>query len=508
MPDQAQPTLATRRQFLRQMGALGAGLALPKMLQAAPAPRQPNIILVLLDDLGYGQFGPNSDTFTLDQLNPIALERARGKITPAAALATAQKAVPNISRLAAEGTRFTDAYVTSSLCAPSRTALMTARYPQTFGFYNNIDVSKLGVSREVPFLVQSLQRGGYATAAIGKWHLARIQGGMAPGTGQHPLDRGFDYFFGFNNHGTEYYDSEILWRDRAPAKAEGYLTEQFTREALGFIERAKGKPFFLYLAYNAVHGPLNRPAPAKYLARFNSGEKSVDNYYAYLNAADEGIGQIRQALEARGQAENTVIFVMSDNGAPGGTPLPSNGPFLGFKGQVWQGGLRVPLLAWGPGRVPAGKVNHDLVSSMDIMPTALELAGAGLPQPEALDGRSLLPLLQGRQQGPVHEALFCAGALADKWAGKGQIADELTAPPAWGVRKGRWLLRYWSHLKRHELYDLETDKGERHDVAADHPEVVSELLADYARWFKRTGKPVAWPEPQWQLLAPAGKGGK
>src|SRR5579883_1475905 len=237
--------------------------------------KRPNILLVLMDDLGYGQFGPNSDMFDLNQLNPEAVEKAAPGTTPQIALEQARKAIPNFTRLASEGTRFTDAYVACPLCAPSRSGIMTGRYPQRFGVYINEDINQAGLPREQVMLPKLLQQSGYATGVIGKWHMARLKGGMEPGTGQHPLDRGFDYFFGFNAPGTSYYDSEILWRNREHAQARGYTTEQFTDEAIGFLQRSKGKPFFLYLPFNAVHGPLGKPAPDRYESRFKTGDRKL-----------------------------------------------------------------------------------------------------------------------------------------------------------------------------------------------------------------------------------------
>lgn len=496
-------TQLTRRDFLRRTALGAAALALPsfKAAKAAGKPR-PNVLFVLLDDLGYGQFGPDSGDFTMDQVNPMILERFKGKIEPEAALEAAKKAVPNISKLTAEGTRFTDAYVSSPLCAPSRTGIMTAKCPERFGCYVNLDVSKEGVPIEEEFLAGRLQKAGYATAAIGKWHLAAVKKGEPVWGKRHPLDCGFDSFFGFNDHSCMYYDSKTLWRDREPAKAEGFTTDQFTSEALGFIRKSKaqGKPFFVYLAYNAVHGPLNRPAPEQYRV-FNTGNPPTDTMYSYLYAADAGVGRIRAGLEKLGLAENTLIIVMSDNGAPG-SPLPNNGPFQGYKGQTWQGGLRVPMIAWKPGLVPAGKVCGEVVSSMDVLPTALDAAGVAGPGADKIDGRSLIPLFEGKQQGPVHETLFWAGQLAWVWSGKIKKHDELTAPAAWAVRKGKWMLHYWSESASYELYDVEQDKGERKNVAEANPEVVKVLRAEYAAWFKGLKKPVVLPERIWQGLVP------
>jgi uncharacterized sulfatase len=487
----------SRRDLLRLTGAALAGAA----FGADTARKRPNILFVLLDDLGYGQFAPNADQFDLEQLNPIVADRDKKEITPQAALEAVKSASPNLTRLAAEGTRFTDAYVACPLCAPSRSAIMTSRYPQRFGGYNNRDIEQGGVPRDQLFPAQLLQKSGYRTAVIGKWHLAKLQGGMDAGSGQHPLERGFDCYFGFNSCCSTYYDATNLYRNREKAKPEGYITDQFTDEAIQFIRGGQDKPFFLYLPYNAVHGPYGKPAPDKYLQRFHTGSKRVDNFYAYLSAADEGLGKIRRTLAEMGQENNTLIILLSDNGASGNTPIPSNAPFLGFKGQVWQGGVRVPMVVWGAGLAPAGKISREPVISMDIMATALAAAGVNLPAGYAVDGRSLLPVLRGEQKQPLHKNLFWAGQLAQKWVQTG-TEDEMTAPPAWAVRKGRWMLRYWSHFERHELYDLDNDRGERVDVSARRPDLVRELKADYAQWFKGTKKPMAWGEQNWKRLAP------
>ena len=183
-------TQFSRREFLGGAAAL--------MLSAAPARPRMNIIVVLMDDLGYGQFSPNRDMFDLEQLNPTVAERDLKEITAEAAVEATKIAAPNLTRLAAEGTRFTDAYVACPLCAPSRSGIMTSRYPQRFGAYVNRDIERGGVPVDQVFPAQLLQKSGYRTAIVGKWHLAKMQGGMDAGSGQHPLDRGFDYFFGFN----------------------------------------------------------------------------------------------------------------------------------------------------------------------------------------------------------------------------------------------------------------------------------------------------------------------
>lgn len=498
------PSLS-RRRFLGAAGLGAAALSLPGWSRrAAAADRPPNVILILADDLGFGQFEPDSDQFTLDQIDPLTISKIGGKYSLEAAAEAARNACPTLTQLAAEGVRMTDAYVPCSLCAPSRCGLLTSRSPSTMGIYVNVDLERNGVPRDQLFLPALLQQNGYTTAHIGKWHLANgAAKGEMPKPGEHQLDRGFDHCFAFNMHGTEYYDSPLLYRDREPAKAEGYLTDQWTAEADRFIRGAGDRPFFLYLAYNAVHGPLNKPAPKQYLDRFKTGNPMVDNFYAYLYAMDTGIGRLRRTLTELGQDRQTLILFLSDNGAAGGSPAPANGPFLGYKGQLWQGGLRVPLVAWGPG-VAAGQLCHEMVSSLDLLPTALGAAGVPLPDGDEVEGRSLLPLLRNPQSGPVHDKLIWIGQLAKKWAGEGKIADELTAPGAWAVRKGTWLLRYWAHLPQFELYDMVADKGERRNVAAQHADVVRDLQAEFAAWWPKVKKPVAWKEANWQALAPQG----
>ncbi len=494
-------TQITRRNLLQIAGASPL-VALQTRDQPRASARKPNIVLVLLDDLGFGQFAPNTEEFTLSQIDPTALKRDAGDGDPLKALDAAKSAAPNLSRFAREGTLFTDGYVACPLCAPSRAGLMTAQYPQRFGGYGNQDIERGGVPVNQPLPVQWLRNNGYATAAIGKWHIAKMQGGMDPGSGQHPLDRGFDYFFGFNRFGTEYYDSRILIRNREKAEAKGYLTDQFTDEALGFIGRNREKPLFLYLPYNAVHGPLDKPAPDRYRSRFKTGVFRVDNFYAYLAAADEGIARIVAAAVEHGGENNTLLIFLSDNGAPGASPIPSNGPFLGYKGQVWQGGLRVPMMMWGAG-IPRGKIVRDPVISMDLMATALGASKTPVPQGSRMDGRNLLPYLNGEQRGPVRESLCWAGQLARKWMNNERGAsDEMTAPPAWAIRRGRWMLRFWSSPDRYELYDLDRDKGERENVADANAKLVRDLKIEYSGWIHQMQKPIAWPEEYWRKVVP------
>ena len=476
------------------------GLLLISSSAIAAQQTQPNVVVVLADDMGFGHVAMNLDLATAESYNPQNLKRDSARHAPALAREYAQKATPMLTQLASEGVRFTNAYVPSPLCGPSRAALMTGRYPQRFGVYNNADVKAAGLPVTENVLANDFRSAGYRTAAIGKWHLTKGKSELP----QHPLDRGFDYFFGFDRSGTPYYGSKILEENRKPVKAEGYLTDQLTDHALEFINSDKTKPFLLYMAYNAVHGPLNKPAPKEYQQHFNSGDRYLDYFYAYLYALDQGVAKIVKQLEKNGQLDNTIIMFLSDNGAPGGKPfpLPSNAPFTGYKGQVWQGGTRVPVMVWGPEHlVKGGRVDESVISSMDLLPTALAAAGVSLPT--NLDGQNLLPKL--KQAKDDNRQLFWASQLSHHWGfirnAKGRkIEDKSTAEPAWAVRSDNWMLRYWADSQSTELFDMNSDHGEKQDIASKHPAVVKQLTADYKVWFDTLAKPAGWQENYWEKL--------
>src|SRR5690554_295790 len=290
----------------------------------------PNVILIVTDDLGYGQVGAYVERWND---NDSGILPTRYWIDSVAGEQMAKSAMPNLDKLAAEGVRFTSGFVSSPTCGPSRATLMTGRYSQRFGIYNNDDVS-MGVPADEPFFASVFQKNGYATAAIGKWHLGKVEAEKLPvqtrdyhankiyrcQKEQHPNNKGFDYYFGFNGSGTTYYNSPSLYRNEDNVKAEGYITEEFTREAIGFINKNIENPFFLYLAYNAPHIPLHEPAPEKYLKRFNSRNPHANNYYASLAAVDDGIGEITNLLDNKGLRDNTIIVFLSDNGAVADSP--------------------------------------------------------------------------------------------------------------------------------------------------------------------------------------------
>ncbi|MEO6786102.1 MAG: sulfatase-like hydrolase/transferase, partial [Chthoniobacteraceae bacterium] len=268
----------TSLRFLQTLALLLLSVAI---LPAAETGR-PNIIVILADDLGYattGVYGADAKRLT----------------------------TPNIDRLAKEGARFTDAYVTASVCSPSRAGLLTGRYQQRFGYYANVDGQKgPGAPASETMLGRYFKDAGYTTAAIGKWHV----GVKLPG--QHPLDRGFDKYYGFNSAQTDYFHSPILFDGRTKVTEHKYLTFQFTDEAIRFIEGAKSQPFFLYLAYNAVHGP--NQAPDDYIARFAHLPEKERLQAAMVAALDDSVGRLLDELKRNGQEQNTLIYFLSDNG--------------------------------------------------------------------------------------------------------------------------------------------------------------------------------------------------
>ena len=477
---------------------IGTAILLPSGVAAASPP---NIILIAADDMGFGYFAENQDLIDENPLSAELVRRDKGEYSEDQARQFMLTATPTLSTLSQEGVRFTNAYVPSPLCGPSRAALMTARYPQRYGIYNNVD-AHMGVNTGERFLVENLQLAGYATAMIGKWHLSKDGDVAGNQDGYHPLQRGFDHYFGFNRSGTLYYDSKILYRNYEKVDAEGYLTDQFTGEAVSLIENQGDEPLFIYLAYNAVHGPLRDPAPEVYSSRFKTDNSRLNIFYSYLYALDQGVNSILEALKKTGRIDNTLIMFVSDNGSPGGKPfpLPGNSPFRGYKGQIWQGGTRVPMMAWWPGKIEGGQVSKALVTSMDLLPSAL--AAGGVELPDDLDGASLFPLLGGKQDS-LRDQVFWAGQLAQNWGlqkGGGKLDDKGSAPPAWAVRSGPWMLRYWSHADSVELYDMRSDLPEQANMASQHPNVVKKLTADYRQWFSTLEEPQAWDRVLWQQL--------
>lgn len=435
---------------------------LASSLALAAQSRRPNFVVILADDMGYGDIG---------------------------CYGSPDVPTPNIDALARTGTRFTDAYVSCAVCSPSRAALLTGRYQQRFGHeFNSGPVEReaqinFGLPASEKIIPQHLKPAGYRSAAIGKWHL-----GVRPG--YHPLDRGFDEFFGFLSGGNAFITAQTpnaravasdgdggkipavradpVLRGRTPVAEHRYLTDAFAAEAVSFIERNKTNPFFLYFAPNAIHTPLH--AIDRYLDRVASIANLKHRLLAAMTIAlDEAVAAIREALQKAGLEKNTLLVFLSDNGCPVMTGAGTNGPLSGEKVTYFEGGIRVPFILNWPGRVPAAKVYNRPVVSRDLLPTFL--AAANLKPSTTLDGVNLLPYLTNNAT--PHEALFWRG-------GNGRA-----------VRKGKWkLVEFGDQFS--QLYDLESDIGEKRDLSAAHPEVVKDLRASWKQWSGQMAKP-AWP---------------
>ena len=418
--------------------------------QTAP----PNIVVILADDLGYGDVGFNG---------------------------CPDIPTPNIDSVATNGALCTNGYSTHPYCSPSRAGLITGRYQQRFG-HENQENPRLGLPTAEILLPQILKPAGYTCGAIGKWHL-----GGDPNL--HPLPRGFDEFFGFLDAASPYYNAELL-RDETPLIEPAYLTDAFTREGVSFINRHATQPFFLYLAYNAVHGPYDTP-PDVYMQRVAYiTDPDRRRYAAMVVALDDGVGQVLQTLQANNILDNTLIFFLSDNGAPQGSPPSSTGrsnnyPLQGYKMNVLEGGIRVPFAVQWTGRLPAHVVYDDLVSSLDIVATAAAVAGVPLPADRVYDGLNIVPYLAGEEVSPVRTLFW-------RWFGLGPDGPPRSKNTIWAVRSGP--LKLVTERAKDELppalYNLFDDIGETQDLAAIQPADVSSLTRLYAQWTLDTIPPI------------------
>jgi len=457
----------SRRDFLKAAlasGAGAAGLSLAGGSACRTGRRPPNIVLILADDLGYAQLGGYGET------------RIR---------------TPHIDRLASEGTRFTQAYSGSPVCAPSRCVLLTGLHTGHAHVRDNLEIEPEGqtpLPAGTATLPRLLRTEGYATGLIGKWGLG------FPGSAGEPLAQGFDVFFGYNcqRRAHSHYPPE-LWRGRERVRLEGndggpagrqYAPDLFEKEALEFVASHRREPFFLFFATTVPHLALQVPddSLAEYAGLwpetpYDGGKgyqpqaKPRAAYAAMITRLDRSVGRIMARLGELGLDDDTLVLFTSDNGPTydvgGYDPafFGGAGPFRRHKGYVYEGGIRVPFVVRRPGTVPAGRTSSSVLAFQDVLPTLLDAAGARARVPAGLDGASRLALFEGRT-GPPHEAP--------------RLYMEF---PAYGgqqmARLGRWKAVRQDLVARPnaavELYDLEADPGETRDVAAENPRVVAEL---------------------------------
>lgn len=469
------------------------------LAQPSTAPqtsRRPNIILLLADDLGYGELGC--------QGNP-------------------QIPTPYIDSIARNGVRFTSGYVTAAYCSASRAGLMTGRYQQKFGYeFNPIghhnDDPNVGLPTSQVTLARHLHNVGYTTALIGKWHL----GGTAK---YHPIRHGFDEFFGFMHEGHYFVpppyrgvttmlrrralpdagpnggkgryispDGKLIYsthmgndepaydannpiiRGGQPVEEKAYLTDALTREAVDFIGRNKDRPFFLYLAYNAVHSPLQgADAYMKKFAHIKDVHRRI--FAAMLSNLDDSVGDVLKKVREEKLEENTLIVFLSDNGGPTRELTSSNLPLRGGKGDLYEGGIRVPFMMQWKGTLPKSKVDDRPVISLDIFRTAATIASGKLPQKLWGDGVNLMPYLTGERKGEPHETLY--------WRSHTRAA----------LRSGDWKMvrnpNRRSTDAAWELYDLSKDIAEKTNLATLEPGKLKQMMAV---WETANGKMI---EPFW-----------
>ena len=418
----------------------------PPSAEETAAPEAPNVIVIFVDDLGY---------------NDVSFNGAE------------QIDTPNLDRLAAEGVTFTNGYVTASVCSPSRSGLLTGRYPARFGLednlaYNPFDKS-LGLPTREKLLPFYLDHAGYYTGVVGKWHLGAARKFT-------PLQRGFDYFYGFLGGGHDYWKIDAsdagnklllsLVENQSPASFTGYLTDALTDKALEFVNEDREQPFFLYLPYNAPHSPFQAPAELieKY-AHVSGDDRRI--YLAMVDSLDQNVGRLLEALEQSGKRDNTIIFFLSDNGGDVSRGAMDNGELRDGKGSLYEGGIRVPFVASWPARWPQGETYDPVVISLDIFATALGVAKATVTdQSRPIDGVNLDPYLRAEQEGRPHEAVFWRETRSDKVS---------------VVRSGDMKLIQVDGGTA-MLFNLANDIGEEHDLFETETETAVKLADLWNQW--------------------------
>lgn len=421
--------------------------ALPAGLNAADP--KPNIILIMADDLGYGSLG---------------------------CYGSKEITTPNIDALAAGGMRFIDFHSNGPMCSPTRSALMTGRYQQRCAWVADEELSPVfreqrkenipqrwawGISKSELTIAELLGRSGYHTGIIGKWHLGYD-------SRFHPMNDGFDEFRGFVGGNVDYHTHVAgyglkqvdWWNGREIENEVGYTTDLLTKHAIGFIERNKARPFFLYLAHAAPHEPLQGRDPGR-------KKSPQETYKEMIEVLDESVGTISQALRKSGLEKNTLLIFCSDNGAAPPPKVPANGLLKGRKGSMNEGGHRVPFIASWPGVIAAGSESGQTVMTMDLFPTFAGLAAAPLPAGHQIDGVDLMPLLKGGSISKDRDLHWLFGE-------------------SWAVRKGGWKL-----LGRGDrpqvLVNLDKDLEENENLMNDQPGLVDDLLKKHQEWIGSVG---------------------
>lgn len=445
------PTLYRMRTAFFFLGYLCLGVISSNCSSTAIQEQEkPNILLILADDLGY---------------NDLGFQGSEELLTP------------NLDALAANGVVFTNAYVTASVCSPSRAGLLTGRYQQFFGHEANIPPPDSGTDTAQVTMAELLQSHGYQTGLNGKWHLGYTYN-------YQPNSRGFDHFWGFLGGHRSYFPADYppenhkaIYTNRTYTPFKGsYLTDTQADKAIEFIELAGDDPFFLFLSLAAPHAPMD--ALGEDMALFPDSDRP--EYAAMVYAMDRAVGKIVQNLKSTGELENTLIVFLSDNG---GSPEndSNNTPLKGFKGNKFEGGLRVPFMVHWPAKIEGGVQFDGLSSSLDLLPTFVAAAGGEIPDEVPYDGVNLIPFLTSEVDGDPHQQLF--------------FRKEISA----SVRNGDWKLIRLDDFG-YVLYDLAADPYETTDLKEQEPERFNEMKAILEKWEQKTVAPWWNEQPIWQAV--------
>jgi len=456
-----------RRKFLKNLGVSAAALSLPgcnmSSQQASAQAKslkgsRPNIILVMTDDQGYGDLACHGHPFLK---------------------------TPNLDKLYSQSTRFTDFHV-SPTCAPTRSALMSGRVPFKNGVTHTVlERERMALSSTT--IAEVLKAAGYTTGIFGKWHLGDADA-------YQPDKRGFDEVFihGGGGIGQSYpgtcadtpnnkYFDPVIKHNNTFVQTKGYCTDIFFQQALSWINQSKGKPFFAYIATNAPHSPYL--VADKYKALYEG--KCPDKSAAFLGMVtniDDNMGVLMKKLDEWDLADDTLLIFMTDNGSAAGADVYNHG-MKGKKGTINEGGVRVPLFFRLGGKIKAGVDVDRLARHYDMFPTLAEFAGAKIPKGYKLDGRSLMPLIENPKAGWedrytfFHKGRWKKKGAPGQW-GKGNTDPDEAKYEGFAVRSQRWRL-----VGKNELYDIETDPGEKKNVAKENPKVVAEMLKAYDAWW-------------------------
>jgi arylsulfatase A-like enzyme len=419
-------------------------------LPAEDAPKRPNLVVIVADDLGYADIGVYGG-------GPIP--------------------TPHVDALAKSGIQFTSGYSGGPICSPSRVGFLTGCYQARFGFDLNAEdrptpdgQAPHALDLRAVTIAQRLKALGYATGLVGKWHI-----GSSPG--YRPTERGFDFYYGILPYGLAANNGAgaQVYRGTEPEAKPANHMEAFAHEALTFIDQHAEEPFFLDLAFTAVHGPMVNPEDwSQKVPSSVPGPRS--KYAADLMQLDDIVGRVVAKLKEKGIDRNTLVVFYSDNGGPGGAA--QNGKLRGTKWTVWEGGIRVPFIASWNGRIASGQTLDQPVIQLDILPTILAAAGVEVAPEWKIDGRNLLPLLEGKSKEAPHEALY--------WR----------FGPQYAIRQGQWKLAKPHIDSQPLLFDLSADIGEQHDVAEAHPERVKALQALWDNW-NASNEPPRWGNATW-----------